>query len=53
MEKVRFSVDFAAKEPGTDGCDTVRFLMSANAGEALRPISKIAPAASWPALCWH
>ena len=42
MEKVRFSVDFAAKEPGTDGCDTVRFLMSANAGEALRPISKIA-----------
>lgn len=42
MEKVRFSVDFTEKEPGADGCDTVRFLMSANAGEALRPISKIA-----------
>ena len=42
MHKVRFAIDFAAKEPGPDGCDTVRFLMSANVGEDLRPIAKIA-----------
>ena len=42
MRKVRFAIDFAAKEPGPDGCDTVRFLMSANVGEDLRPIARIA-----------
>ena len=42
MNKVRFAIDFAPREPGADGCDTVRFLMSANVGEDLRPIARIA-----------
>jgi len=42
MKKIRFSIDFSAKEPAADGCDTIRFLMSANVGEDLRPIAKIA-----------
>ena len=42
MGKIRFSIEFAPKEPAQDGCDTIRFLMSANAGEDLKPISKIA-----------
>ena len=42
MNKVHFSIDFAEKEPAQDGCDTIRFLMSANVGEDLRPIAKIA-----------
>ena len=42
MKKVRFVIDFEEKEPSADGCDVVRFLMSANVGEDLRPIAKIA-----------
>lgn len=42
MHKVRFSIQFEEKEPSPDGCDTIRFLMSANAGEYLKPIAKIA-----------
>lgn len=42
MNRVRFSVAIEPCEPGTDGTDHVRFLMSANAGEELRPIAKIA-----------
>ena len=42
MHKVRFAIDFGEKEPGPDGCDGVRFLMSANAGEDLKPIARIA-----------
>ncbi|MGN0964821.1 MAG: DNA repair protein RecN [Dysosmobacter sp.] len=42
MNKVRFSIQFEEKEPSPDGCDTIRFLMSANAGEDLKPIAKIA-----------
>lgn len=42
MGKIRFAVDFAEKAPDSDGMDTVRFLMSANVGEELRPIHKIA-----------
>lgn len=42
MNKVRFAIDFAEKEPAADGCDMIRFLMSANVGEDLRPIAKIA-----------
>ncbi len=42
MGKVRLSIVFAEKEPAADGCDVIRFLMSANAGEDLRPIAKIA-----------
>ncbi len=46
MPKVRFMADFAEKagETGLDetGMDTVQFLMSANVGEELKPIHKIA-----------
>ncbi len=46
MPKVRFRVDFAPVEGETglnaEGMDTVRFLMSANVGEDLKPIQKIA-----------
>ncbi len=46
MPKVRFQVSFAEKEceDGMDatGMDEVRFLMSANVGEDLKPIQKIA-----------
>ena len=46
MPKVQFEVEFAPKdcEDGMDatGMDVVRFLMSANLGEALKPINKIA-----------
>ena len=42
MGKIRFVVDFAEKPLDSDGMDTVRFLMSANVGEELRPIHKIA-----------
>lgn len=42
MGKVRFAIEFSDKEPASDGCDTIRFLMSANVGEDLRPIAKIA-----------
>ena len=46
MPKVRFQVEFAPKD-GVDGMDAtgmdvVRFLMSANVGEDLKPIQKIA-----------
>ena len=46
MPKVRFQVDFAPKD-GADGMDAtgmdvVRFLMSANVGEDLKPIQKTA-----------
>ena len=46
MPKVRFQVDFSPKggEFGMDetGMDEVQFLMSANVGEALKPIQKVA-----------
>ena len=46
MPRVQFQVEFAPKDApdGMDatGMDTVRFLMSANVGEALKPINKIA-----------
>ena len=42
MGKIRFAVNFAEKPLDSDGMDTVRFLMSANVGEELRPIHKIA-----------
>ncbi len=46
MPKVRFQVEFAPKagEFGMDdtGADEVQFLMSANLGEALKPIQKVA-----------
>ena len=46
MPKVRFETDFASSqgEDGMDatGMDQVQFLMSANVGEALKPIQKVA-----------
>ena len=42
MPKVRFAICFAEKEPDASGIDVVRFLMSANVGEELRPINKVA-----------
>ena len=46
MPKVRFQVDFSPKagELGMDetGMDEVSFLMSANVGETLKPIAKVA-----------
>ena len=42
MNRVRFAIEFGEKEPAPDGCDTIRFLMSANVGEDLRPIARIA-----------
>lgn len=42
MGKIRFTVDITEKPLGADGIDQVRFLMSANVGEELRPIHKIA-----------
>lgn len=42
MGKVRFSIEIVPKEMDATGMDQVRFLMSANAGEDLKPISKIA-----------
>lgn len=42
MPKVRFAICFAEKEPDALGIDVVRFLMSANVGEDLRPINKVA-----------
>ncbi|MBR6739012.1 MAG: DNA repair protein RecN, partial [Oscillospiraceae bacterium] len=42
MGKVRFSIVFEEKEPDPSGTDAVRFLMSANVGEDLKPINKIA-----------
>ncbi len=42
MDKVRFFIEIREKEPAPDGCDQIRFLMSANVGEDLKPIAKIA-----------
>ena len=42
MTKVRFSICIEEKEMDRSGCDQVSFLMSANVGEDLKPIHKIA-----------
>ncbi|MBQ6799139.1 MAG: DNA repair protein RecN [Oscillospiraceae bacterium] len=42
MPKVQFVCQFEETELGQDGMDSVRFLMSANVGEALKPLSKVA-----------
>jgi DNA repair protein RecN (Recombination protein N) len=42
MGKVRFEVSFSEKPMDESGADEVRFLMSANVGEELRPIDRIA-----------
>ena len=42
MPKVQFSCNFTETELTPIGADTVAFYMSANAGEALKPMSKVA-----------
>lgn len=43
MGQTRFRVEFTRREePGPTGLDTVSFLISPNAGEALRPLARIA-----------
>ncbi|MGN0999143.1 MAG: DNA repair protein RecN [Faecousia sp.] len=42
MPKVRFSCEFSELELTPGGADAVAFFMSANAGEALKPLSKVA-----------
>jgi len=42
MPKVRFAICFEEKEPDESGIDVIRFLMSANVGEELKPIHRIA-----------
>jgi len=42
MPKVQFCCQFEETELTPDGLDMVRFLMSANVGEALKPLSKVA-----------
>ncbi len=42
MPRVQFSCEFTQTELTANGADTVAFYMSANAGEALKPMSKVA-----------
>ncbi len=42
MPRVQFSCEFTQLPLGADGADAVAFYMSANAGEALKPLNKVA-----------
>lgn len=42
MKNIRFLIAFDSKAPNLQGCDAIRFLMSANLGEQPKPIAKIA-----------
>ncbi len=42
MPRVQFACNFTECELGANGADMVAFYMSANAGEALKPLSKVA-----------
>ena len=42
MPRVQFQCEFQEQELGSTGADAVAFYMSANAGEALKPLSKVA-----------
>ncbi len=42
MPRVQFSCEFTELELSANGADSVAFFMSANAGEALKPMSKVA-----------
>ncbi len=42
MPRVQFSCEFTPLELTSNGADAVAFYMSANAGEALKPLSKVA-----------
>jgi len=42
MPRVQFTCEFSQIELGANGADAVAFYMSANAGEALKPLNKVA-----------
>ena len=42
MPRVQFSCEFTQQDLGANGADAAAFYMSANAGEALKPLSKVA-----------
>ena len=42
MPKIQFVCEFSEQSPQENGLDSVRFLMSANVGESLRPLAKVA-----------
>ena len=42
MPNVKFAVDFQKGKYTKNGCDVVEFVISANAGESLKPLHKIA-----------
>ena len=42
MPKVQFSCEFTKMDLSPNGADAIAFYMSANAGEALKPLSKVA-----------
>ncbi len=42
MDGCRFAISVSAVEPGPHGCDKLEFLISANPGEPLRPLAKVA-----------
>ena len=42
MPRVQFNCQFAELDLASNGADSVAFFMSANAGEALKPMSKVA-----------
>ncbi len=42
MPQVKFKVDITETELKSNGCDSIRFMISANKGEELKPLSKVA-----------
>ena len=42
MPQVKFKVDITKTELKSKGCDSIRFMISANKGEDLKPLSKVA-----------
>lgn len=42
MEKAHFAVKIVSKDYGTDGADSVEFLISTNPGEELKPLVRVA-----------
>ena len=42
MEQAEFEVSIIPQEPTSNGCDSVQFMISTNAGEPLKPLTKIA-----------
>lgn len=42
MENAKFEVSFRNKTPTSNGADEIEFIFSANSGEALKPINKVA-----------